>query len=295
MEPGRPNRGYFDPTLFARNPQHGRLVQRLVDQISLSLDAHGQQEALLARLITEGDRSRWPDHFEPGQLFLIIDGHQIHAAMDSSRLSLVLAEIVFPEGGESDTAYRRRCLKRASIKMMSSQAHDIFDKVNQVRIWMEEFRRPELPSKRELADTFKISPTEAQRIRTAARLAPEISERIRSLPNPPADEVICMIASYPPDQQHGAFRKLHALPVATARRLLKREQEAVNAEQRAVAGRPPNYVYRLRDPESPIVSIATSLTPQQWKQRGGVRFFWEAIQRIGHSRTHQDRLMEDLD
>jgi hypothetical protein len=36
---------------------------------------------------------------------------------------------VLPHEGENDVNYGRRALLRASIKMMHSQAYDIFDKV----------------------------------------------------------------------------------------------------------------------------------------------------------------------
>jgi hypothetical protein len=88
------------------------------------------------------DMSRWAFH---SQLFFLIDGHQRCAAAALARLPMVWAEVVLPRESESDGDYRRRCLTMASIKMMQSQAYDIFDKVNQVKIWMAEFSVPLSP------------------------------------------------------------------------------------------------------------------------------------------------------
>lgn len=290
---GPGNRGYFEPALFARNPQHGRTVSRIVDHLAQSFDAHGQQEPILARLINEEDRQLWPNEIDQSVLFLIVDGHQRCAAVAASSLERVWAEIVLPDEGESPIEYRRRCLTLSSIKMMQSQAYDIFDKVNQVKIWMAEFGVPQLPTKRELAETFHISPTEAQRIRTVTRLASAVEQRIRDLENKPADEVIAMIASFPEAEQVDAYERLGRLPVSQARRVLK-EDRAPETPARYV-GRPRNYTYRLRDPDSDIVAVVTRLTPEQWKAKGGTRHFWQSIQEIGHSREHQDRLKSDLD
>ncbi len=292
-QPGDPNRGHFAPALFARNPQHGRTVNRIVEQLARSFAAHGQQESILARLITETDRRLWPDVANDSQIFFIIDGHQRCAAATLAGLPMVWAEVVLPRESESDGDYRRRCLTMASIKMMQSQAYDIFDKVNQVKIWMAEFSMPQLPSKAELADMFHISATEAHRIRTVTRLRPEIEERIKAADNKPADEVIAIIASFPEDEQLAAFERFGTLPVSQARTLL--QQEKGPAESGRAPGRPQNYVYRVSDPESDIVAILTRLSPEQWKAKGGTTHFWQTIQRIGHSRQHQDRLKADLD
>jgi hypothetical protein len=290
---GQANRGLFDPELFARNPQHGRVVERIVNQIAQSFSAHGQQEPILARLITQADRELWPETAGSDQLFFIVDGHQRCAAVAGSSLDRVWAEIVLPEDGESPADYRRRCLTMASIKMMQSQAYDIFDKVNQVKIWMLEFAVNQLPSKRELSATFHISGTEAQRIRTVTRLAPAVEAHIKQADNKPADEVIAMIASYPMDEQMDAFERLGKMPVSQARQLIKEEKATVTPTP--VSGRPRNYIYRLNDPDNDIVSVVTRLTPEQWKARGGTRHFWECVQKIGHDREHQDHLKDDLD
>jgi len=290
---GQTNRGHFAPELFAANPQHGRTVSRIVEQLARSFDAHGQQEPILARLVTETDRKLWPDAASDSQLFFIIDGHQRCKAISSSTLDRLSAEIVLPEEGESEVDYRRRCLTMASIKMMQSQAYDVFDKVQQVKIWMAEFGVPQLPSKRELAKTFHISATEAQRIRTVTRLDPKVEDKIKETDTKPADEVIAMIANFPLEGQLSAYERLGKLPVSGARALLKREKQAALTTK--APGRPHNYVYRVKDPESDIVSIITRLTPEQWKAKGGTGHFWQSIQKIGHSRDHQDRLKADLD
>jgi len=290
---GQTNRGHFAPELFAANPQHGRTVSRIVEQLARSFDAHGQQEPILARLITASDRKLWPEAAGRSQLFFIIDGHQRCAAIPSSTLDQLWAEVVLPEDGESEVDYRRRCLTMASIKMMQSQAYDVFDKVQQVKIWMAEFGVPQLPSKRELAKTFHISATEAQRIRTVTRLDPKVESKIKEAQAKPADEVIAMIANFPLEGQLSAYERLGKLPVSQARALLKREKQASLTSK--APGRPHNYVYRINDPESDIVSIITRLTPEQWKAKGGTSHFWQSVQKIGHSREHQDRLKADLD
>jgi hypothetical protein len=158
---------------------------------------------------------------------------------------------------------------------------------------MIEFGVPELPSKRDLAETFQISPTEAQRIRTVTRLEPAVEQRIKEANNKPADEVVAMIAAFPPEEQMTAYERLGALPVSQARAVLKDERTSGDAP--ATPGRPRNYVYLVRDPDSDIVAIHTRLTPEQWKAKGGTNHFWQSVQKIGHSREHQDRLKDDLD
>jgi len=61
------------------------------------------------------------------------------------------------------------------------------------------------------------------------------------------------------------------------------------------AGRPRNYVFPVRSEDSDVAYIATSLTPQQWRDRGGARAFWDAMREIVNSRELQDRLRQDLD
>jgi hypothetical protein len=90
-----------------------------------------------------------------------------------------------------------------------------------------------------------------------------------------------------------AFERLGRLPVSQARAMIKSERGPPVPVPST--GRPRNYVYRLNDQANDIVTIITRLTPEQWKQKGGTRAFWQAIQKIGHSRDHQDRLKEDLD
>jgi len=290
---GQTNRGHFAPEFFAANPQHGRTVSRIVEQLARSFDAHGQQEPILARLITDADRKLWPEAANSARLFFIIDGHQRCKAISSSTLDQLWAEIVLPDEEESEVDYRRRCLTMASIKMMQSQAYDVFDKVQQVKIWMAEFGVPQLPSKRELAKTFHISATEAQRIRTVTRLDPEVECKIKEADTKPADEVIAMIANFPLEGQLSAYERIGKLPVSEARALLKREKQAALTTK--APGRPHNYIYRVNDSESDIISIITCLTPEQWKAKGGTAHFWQSVQKIGHSREHQDRLKADLD
>ncbi len=49
------------------------MVDRNLDTLAESLNAHGQQEPIVARLITETDRQRWPDAFSERQILLILN------------------------------------------------------------------------------------------------------------------------------------------------------------------------------------------------------------------------------
>src|SRR5260370_906970 len=60
---GRPVVATYDPSLLAQNPQRGRLEDRGLDELAASLDEHGQQEPVIARLLTPTDRRRWPEAF----------------------------------------------------------------------------------------------------------------------------------------------------------------------------------------------------------------------------------------
>src|SRR5207244_2490052 len=161
----------YDPSLFARNPQRARLEDRGLEELAASLNEHGQQQPIIARLITPSDRRRWPDAFRPDQIILILHGHRIYAAQPKTKLEKLRAELMLPEEGESDLDYIRRGLRRASVKMMHSQGYDIFDKVHLYMIWREEFALPE-PKDTAVAKDFEISRTEPQRFKTAANLDP---------------------------------------------------------------------------------------------------------------------------
>src|SRR6202035_4728271 len=89
---GQPRVGLYEPSLLAPNPQRGRVVDRDLDALAASLDAHGQQEPIVARLITETDRQRWPSAFTDEQLLVILKGHRIHAAQPKSKLTQLKVE-----------------------------------------------------------------------------------------------------------------------------------------------------------------------------------------------------------
>ncbi len=99
----------------------------------------GQQEPILARLLTDTDRHRWPNAFTERQILLIVKGHRLYFAQPRSHLKSLRVELLLPDDGEDDITYARRALRRASIKVMHSQAYDIFDKVNQYMVWRQEF------------------------------------------------------------------------------------------------------------------------------------------------------------
>ena len=54
---------------------------------------HGQQEAIIARLITPSDRQRWPEAFEPSQILLILNGHRVYFAQPKSKLHKLKVEV----------------------------------------------------------------------------------------------------------------------------------------------------------------------------------------------------------
>lgn len=77
---GQPRVAWFHPRLIAPDPQRGRVVDRDLDRLAASLDCDGQQDSIIARLITETDRKRFPDHFTEEQRLRIIDGGRICTA-----------------------------------------------------------------------------------------------------------------------------------------------------------------------------------------------------------------------
>src|SRR5207244_896830 len=171
----------------------GRLEDRGLDELAASLNDHGQQEPIIARLLTPSDRRRWPDAFRPDQIILILHGHRVYAAQPRSKLQKLRVELMLPDDGESDLDYIRRGLRRASVKMMHSQGYDIFDKVHLYMIWREEFALPE-PKDTEVAKYFEISRSEAQRVKVVADLDPGGREDIIKAEKRPAAAVVVAIA-----------------------------------------------------------------------------------------------------
>lgn len=284
--------GLYHPSLLAPNPQRGRVIDRGLDELAATLNEHGQQQPIVARLITETDRKRWPDALDSKQVLLIVQGHRMFFAQPRSQLKMLRVELMLPEEGEDELAYSRRGLRRAAIKMMHSQGYDIFDKVNQYMIWRAEFAL-EKPKDKDVADYFDISRTEAQRIKTVSQLDQSVAQKIINDDKRPADEIVYMIASRPVHEHEQAYKDFGHLTVASARRLLKDDKKAADTKVTG-AGRPRNYVVSIRDEESDIGYIATSLTADQWRQRGGAKAFWEAISRLAHSRELQDRVDSEL-
>jgi hypothetical protein len=289
----QPRVAQYDPALLAPNPQRGRIVDRHLDKLAESLDAVGQQETIIARLITETDRQRWPDGFTDRQILLILKGHRIYFAQPKSKLKTLRVELMLPHEGEDDLTYSRRALLRASIKMMHSQAYDIFDKVNQYQIWKDEFAL-EKPKDAEVAEYFEISRTEAQRLKVVAQLDPEVGQQMINSDRRPADEVVFAIANRPVEEHSKAYKEFGHLTVATVRKLLKEEEARGAAVKVTGAGRPRNYIVPIRDEESNITYVSTALTAQQWKRRGGAKAFWESIRTMAHNKELQDRIRADL-
>lgn len=289
---GQPRTALCDPALLAPNPQRGRVIDRGLDELAQTLDEHGQQEPIIARLVTDTDRKRWPDAVTDRQVLMILDGHRLYFAQPRSRLQKLRVELMLPDEDEDDTTYSRRALQRASIKMMHSQSYDIFDKVNLYRIWLDEFALAK-PKKAEIAGYFDISETEAQRLKIVSQLDNSVAQRIINSERRPADEVVYLIANRPVHEHDDAFRRFGQLTVTGARRMLAEEKKADS--QVSGAGRPRNYVFPVRGEDSDIAYIATSLTPQQWRERGGASAFWDGMREIVNSRELQDRLREDLD
>lgn len=289
----QPRVAQYAPSLLAPNPQRGRVVDRHLETLAESLDAFGQQETIIARLITETDRTRWPDAFNARQVLLILKGHRIYFAQPKSSLKTLRVELMLPQESEDDLAYSRRALLRASIKMMHSQAYDLFDKVNQFQIWKDEFAL-EKPKDTEVAAYFEISRTEAQRLKVVAQLDDKVAQDIINSDKRPADEVVFAIANRPVEEHRKAYDEFGHLTVAAARKLLKEEEGRGATTKVAGPGRPRNYVLPVRDEDSNITYISTALTAEQWKRRGGAKAFWESIRKLAHSREIQDRIQSDL-
>ena len=214
-------------------------------------------------------------------------------AQPKSKLKTLRVELMLPHEGEDDLTYSRRALLRASIKMMHSQAYDIFDKVNQYQIWKDEFAL-EKPKDAEVADYFEISRTEAQRLKVVAQLDPKVAQEIVNSDRRPADEVVFAIANRPVEAHGKAYKEFGHLTVAAVRDLLKEEEGRGTAAKVTGPGRPRNYVLSVRDEESNITYVSTALTPEQWRRRGGAKAFWESIRTLAHSKEIQDRIKSDL-
>jgi len=289
----QPKIASYDAALLAPNPQRGRVVDRDLDELARSLDTHSQQEPIVCRLITDTDRKRWPDAFTERQILLVLRGHRIYFASQRSKLRMLRVELLLPASQESDLDYSRRGLRRASIKMMHSQGYTIFDKVNLFDIWRQEFAI-EKPKDKEIAAFFEISRSEAQRLKTVAQLDEKVAQDIINSEKPPADEIVYLIASHPVHGHEEAYERLGHLTVQGARKLLKEQKRKADTKVKG-AGRPRNYVVPVTDEESNIAYVATGLTKDQWRKRGGSRAFWDAINSFTGSMEVRARLAKDLD
>ncbi len=290
---GRPLVASYDRTLLAPNPQRGRLEDRGLDELAASLNDHGQQEPIIARLLTPSDRRRWPDAFRSDQIILILHGHRIYAAQPKSKLDKLRVELMLPEEGETDLDYIRRGLRRASVKMMHSQSYDIFDKVHLYMVWREEFALPE-PKDTEVAKYFEISRTEAQRVKTVANLDPDVRDDMLKSEKRPADEVVYTIANRPAEEHRSAYKQFGHLTVSALRKIQQLEAPTATTPQISAAGRPRNYAFTLTADESPIATITTHLTPKEWKRQGGARAFWFALKKLAGHPQVRERLHDDL-
>lgn len=289
---GRPLVAGYDPSLIARNPQRARLEDRGLDELAASLDDHGQQQPIIARLVTPTDRQRWPDAFRPEQIIVILHGHRIFYAQPKSRLKKLQVELMFPEEAEPDLEYIRRGLRRASVKMMHSQGYDIFDKVHLYMIWRQEFAL-ESPKDVEVAKYFEISRTEAQRVKAVANLDPVVREKMLAPERRPADEVVFTIANRPVEQQLDAYNRFGHLSVAALRKIQQLEN-ASPAKQLAAPGRPRNFSLSFHNEDTPVAAITTNLTPQQWKRRGGARAFWFTLKKLAGDPEVRQRVHDEL-
>lgn len=289
----QPRVASYDPTLLAPNPQRGRVIDRGLDDLAHSLNTHGQQEPIVARLITDTDRRRWPEKFSEQQVLLILKGHRIFFAQPQTTLRMLRVELMLPETGEDDLRYARRALRRASIKVMHSQAYDIFDKVNQFEVWRSEFSLQK-PKDSDVAEYFEISRTEAQRLKTVAQLDPSVAQRIINSDRRPADEVVYYIANRPVHEHAQAYQRFGHLTVTAARKLLKSEDTGTAAGQVTGAGRPRNYVIGVHDEESDLAYISTRLTAQQWRRKGGTKALLKALRDLVDDHGFRKQLEDDL-
>lgn len=292
---GQPRVASYDPSLLAPNPQRGRLVDRGLDELAKSLNAHGQQEPIIARLITETDRKRWPGAFDEKQILLILKGHRIYNAQPNTRLQTLRVELMLPLEGEDDVEYGRRALRRASIKVMHSQSYDIFDKVHQFGAWCQEFSLDK-PKDAEVAEYFEVSRTEAQRLRIVAQLDEKVAQDILNADRKPADEVIFHIANRPVHEHRDAFERFGQLTVAAVRKIQQADTDSPSEGQVTIsgAGRPKNFVLAIRDEGTDITYISTALTAKQWKRRGGAKAFWKTVRELASNKDVLERLEEEL-
>ena len=148
--------------------------------------------------------------------------------------------------------YARRALRRASIKVMHSQAYDIFDKVNQYMVWREEFSLAEAQGQRDrrlFRDQPHRSPAGEDRRAAGAGRRPEdhqrrtASGRRSGLPHrQPA-------AARAPGRLQAVRAASPLPPPAGSPGVTIRANRTVRCSG---AGRPRNYVLSVRDENSDL-------------------------------------------
>jgi len=290
---GQPKVAWYDARLLAPSPQRGRIVDRNLDKLASSLDAHGQQEAILGRLITETDRMRFPGHFEESQRLVILKGHRIYFALSRAMTRRKLrVELLLPEDGESEQDYIRRAFVRASIKLMHSEAYTILDKVNLYERWIEEFSLS-APNDSDTARHFEISHDEARRLRVVAKLDTTVAQAILNSEHVPADEVIYQIASRPAAEQQATFERFGRLSVAAVRRLLKEEKAPPDTKVMGRMDARP-FMFAFKDESSSFRAISTDTSAREWRKRGGAQAFLRELRTLLNDPKIQRQLQGEL-
>ncbi|MFO0945622.1 MAG: hypothetical protein U1D30_06720 [Planctomycetota bacterium] len=148
--------------------------------------------------------------------------------------------------------------------MMHSQGYTLFDKVNLFDIWSQEFAISQ-PKKSEIAAYFEISETEARRLKVVAR-STKRSLRRSSKQEKGGDEVNPAIANQPPEQHRDAYERFGDLTVAAA--AAPQARKTRRPPRSRSSGRPRSYVLGIRNEESGIAYISTTMTAKEWSRRG---------------------------
>lgn len=290
---GQPKVALYDPRLLASNPQRGRVVDRRLDELAASLRTHGQQEPILARLITEFDRRRWPEHFTESQLLLILKGHRVYFAnAQSNALPKLRVELLLPLDGEAETEYGLRAFRRASIKMMHSEAYTILDKVNLYQHWTRESAL-DAPSDTDAARHFEISRDECVRLRIVSQLDDSVAQEIANSDRVPADEIIYQIANRPAPEQQNAWKEWGTLTVTELRKQLAQTPSKPNSTVSGT-GRPRNFTFAFKDERFPFTYIGTDATAKTWQQRGGARAFLNSLKKLLYDPGFKEQLTREL-
>lgn len=133
------------------------------------------------------------------------------------------------------------------------------------------------------------------RLKTVADLDPDIAQEIINSERRPADEVVYIIANRAPEEQAEAFKQYGHLTVAAAWKLLQQQEGGRPSAPVSSAGRPRNFAFPVRLEESSITYVSTSLTPKQWKEKGGAKAFWSELQSLFARKDVREQLEKYLD